>query len=308
VTDVANSVCAAWGDCDNDGYLDLFVSVFGGNNLLYRNNRDSTFTKITTGHIVTDGGNSVGCTWGDYDNDGNLDLFVSNASGQRNLLYRNNGDGTFAKMTIGNIVTDVGDSIGCTWGDYDNDGFLDLFVANRSGQNNFLYHNDGNSNHWLRVKCVGTVSNRAAIGAKVRIKASIAGIERWQLRQISGGDGENNSDSLMAQLGLGDATVVDAVRVEWPSGVVQEFEKTAANQTLIITEPPRLDSDTSATGSVYSMNLIGGAGLRYAIEASTNLVNWTPIIVFTNSSRTTPWADLEATNYLQRFYRAVQRQ
>ena len=56
------------------------------------------------------------------------------------------------------------------------------------------------------------------------------------------------------------------------------------------------------------MQFLPTTGLRYAIEASANLVNWTPIIVFTNSSRTTPWADLEATNYLQRFYRAVQRQ
>src|SRR4030095_13538227 len=108
-------------------------------------------------------------------------------------------------------------------GDYRNDGFLDLFVANRSAQNNFLYHNDGNSNHWIRVKCIGTASNHAAIGAKVRLKAVIAGVERWQLAQISAGDGEKNSDSLVAQFGLGDATKIDLIRVEWPSGAVLEF-------------------------------------------------------------------------------------
>jgi hypothetical protein len=215
---------------------------------------------------------------------------------------------TFTKIAVGNIVSDHGNTYSGAWGDYDNDGYLDLFVANRSGQNNFLYHNNRNSNHWLCVKCVGTVSNRAAIGAKVRIEASIAGSERWQLRQISGGDGENNSDSLMVQFGLGDATVVDTVRVEWPSGVIQEFEMIAANQPLTITEPPRLSSVLSATGSGYSMNLIGGAGLRYAIEASTNIVNWGPIIMLTNTSRTTPWADPEAADYRQCFYRAVQLQ
>src|SRR5215468_6693724 len=233
-TDIANSVCAAWGDYDNDGYLDLFVTTYGGNNLLYHNNRDGTFTRITNGIIVTDGGSSVGCTWGDYDNDGYLDLFVSNANNEQNFLYHNNGDGTFTKITSGSIVTDGGDSIGCAWGDYDNDGFLDLFVANRSGQNNFLYHNDGNSNHWIRVKCVGTVSNRTAIGTKVRLKATIAGAERWQLRQISGGDGENNSDSLLAHFGLGDATVIDLIRVEWPSGAVQEFTNATVNRTLLV--------------------------------------------------------------------------
>jgi hypothetical protein len=307
VTDIAYSVCAAWGDYNNDGYLDLFVTSFGGYNLFYRNNRDGTFTRITTGNIATDGGTAVGCTWGDYDNDGALDLFVSRASNQPNLLYHNNGDGILDKITTGNIVTDGGDSIGSAWGDYDNDGFLDLFVANRAGQNNFLYHNDGNSNHWLRVKCVGTVSNRAAIGTKIRIKATIAGLERWQLRQISGGDGENNSDSLIAQFGLGDAIVIDAVRVEWPSGAVQELTNTAPNQTLTLIEPPRLAAGQSASGPGFAMTLIGGVGFRYVIEASTNMINWTPMITLTNSSRATPWTDEATTNHNQCFYRAAQR-
>jgi hypothetical protein len=156
------------------------------------------------------------------------------------------------------------------------------------------------------VKCVGTVSNRAAIGAKIKIKATIAGIERRQLRQISGGDGENNSDSLMAQFGLGDTTVMDSVRVEWPSGAIQELKSVVANQTLTVTEPPRLVSNPPAIGSGFAMSLIGGVGFSYAIEASTNIVNWTPITMLTNASRTIPWADADATNYSQRFYRAAQ--
>src|SRR5437773_5816887 len=123
------STGCAWGDYDNDGYLDLFVPNNNENNFLYHNNRDGTFTKITSGRIVTDGGNSFGAAWGDYDNDGFLDLFVANVN-QKNFLYRNNGDGTFTKITSGAIVNDVGYSWGAAWGDYDNDGFLDLFVAN----------------------------------------------------------------------------------------------------------------------------------------------------------------------------------
>jgi len=297
-TDVANSLCAAWGDYDNDGYLDLFVSTYGGNNLLYHNNHDGTFTRIIAGTIVTDGGSSVGCTWGDYDNDGYLDLFVSNAANERNFLYRNNGDGTFGKILSGNIVTDGGDSIGCVWGDYDNDGFLDLFVANRAGQNNFLYHNDGNSNHWVRVKCVGTVSNRAAIGTKVRIKATVAGAERWQMRQISGGDGENNSDSLMAQFGVGDAIGIETVRVEWPSGAVQEFTNIVANQSLTVIEPPRLTAINPSNGSGFEFNLTGQPGFNYTIEASTNLTHWMQIFTLTNSGRVSLFADADATNQL----------
>ena len=89
----------------------------------------ATFTKITTGAIVTDGGSSSGCAWGDYDNDGWLDLFVGNTQADPNLLYRNRGDGSFEAHNDSPLSKEGGSSIGCAWGDYDNDGFLDLFVA-----------------------------------------------------------------------------------------------------------------------------------------------------------------------------------
>ncbi|MGH7492055.1 MAG: FG-GAP-like repeat-containing protein [bacterium] len=142
VNDVADSWGAAWGDYNDDGFLDLYVSV-NGNDLLYTGNGDTTFTKVTTGAIVTDGGDSRGISWGDYDNDGNLDLFVSNnASGK--FLYRNDGPAsnyTFTKITSGAIVSDVAGGRGSSWGDYDNDGLLDLFVATNA--NDLLYHNTG---------------------------------------------------------------------------------------------------------------------------------------------------------------------
>jgi hypothetical protein len=144
VTDNNATIGGAWGDYDNDGHMDLFVANGGGlNNALYRNNGAGIFTKVKEGALVNDGGQSVSCAWGDYDNDGYLDLFVANRAGN-NFLYRNNGNGTFTKITAGGIVTDGGESNGCVWLDYDNDGWLDLFVANRQGQNDFLYHNDGN--------------------------------------------------------------------------------------------------------------------------------------------------------------------
>jgi hypothetical protein len=90
----------------------------------------SGFTRITNGPVVKDGGSSYGCAWGDYDNDGFIDLIVGNGWGQHNFLYRNNRDGTFTKVTAGPVVEDVSDSDAVVWGDYDNDGFIDLFVAN----------------------------------------------------------------------------------------------------------------------------------------------------------------------------------
>jgi hypothetical protein len=168
---------AAWADYDNDGQIDLFVSRYGQNNALYRNTGLGSFIPISAGRIVNDGGLSIGCSWADYDNDGFFDLFVANggpspAGSSFNFLYHNNGDGTFTKNTSDISTRDFGPWAACAWGDYDNDGFLDLFVANGwdsaiGAQNNFLYRNNGNSNSWLKIKLVGTQSNRSGIGAKV---------------------------------------------------------------------------------------------------------------------------------------------
>lgn len=147
-TDNLGSISASWGDYDNDGDLDLFVANVAAHNLLYQNNGNGTFTKITSGPIVTDRiVDSVVGLWGDYDNDGDLDLYVVNGwfALYQNFLYRNEGQGNFTKITTGRIVTDVEGSTGGSWGDYDNDGYLDLYVCNSvNDAANSLYHNNGN--------------------------------------------------------------------------------------------------------------------------------------------------------------------
>src|SRR5438876_6755554 len=91
----------------------------------------ATFTKITEGAIVNDGGASFRCAWGDYDNDGFLDLLVTNfgGDGQKNFLYHNTRNGTFARVAVGPIPNDIGNWRGFAWADFDNDGNLDLLVA-----------------------------------------------------------------------------------------------------------------------------------------------------------------------------------
>jgi hypothetical protein len=308
VNDGGASYGCAWGDYDNDGFLDLFVANLNQNNFLYHNNRDGTFARIPSGRIVSDGGASQGCAWGDYDNDGLLDLFVANrnqrnflyhnegngaftaitngsvvndvgyswspawvdydndgfldlfvangpvsGSGQNNSLYRNNGDGTFTRITAGNVVNDGAASDGCAWGDYNNDGFVDLFVSNLNDQNNLLYRNDGNSNNWFTVRCIGQMSNRSAIGTKVRIRTLYDGQYAFQMREISGGGGYGSQNAPYAYFGLGPATNVDMMRIEWPSGVVQEFYSVIpqfpipSGQLLTVIEPVASISPVTAT-------------------------------------------------------------
>jgi hypothetical protein len=308
VTDGGSSFGCAWGDYDNDGYLDLFVANLNQRNFLYHNNGDGTFTKITSGQIVTDVGYSWGAAWADYDNDGFLDLFVANGPpsgpGQNDFLYRNNGDGTFTKITTGSLVNDAASGDGCAWGDYDNDGFLDLFVTNLNDQNNLLYRNNRNSNNWLVVQCVGRISNRAGIGVKVRAKTTVAGQARWQLREISGGSGYASQNALYAHFGLGDATTVDVLRVEWPSGVLQEVKNVAAKQFLILKEPARLSSAARLPNGDFQLTVRGGKGLSYSIESSSDLVHWSRIS--TNTASDAVLTIPIPPEITARFFRAVE--
>ncbi|MCZ7636633.1 MAG: VCBS repeat-containing protein [Verrucomicrobia bacterium] len=137
------SVGCAWGDYDNDGDLDL-LSANGAarNNVLYRNDGGGRFSLVASGPVVSDGGYSTSAAWGDYDNDGDLDLFIPNRAGP-DFLYRNLGDGSFARVTGDPFASDTGEANGCAWADFDNDGDLDLFVANYQASRSLLYRNDG---------------------------------------------------------------------------------------------------------------------------------------------------------------------
>ena len=164
------SMGVAVGDYDNDGFEDIYVTGYGGNTL-YHNNGDGTFTDVTKRAGVGAGGWSASAGFFDYDNDGKLDLFVTryvnwtfqtnrfcgekkpgyraychpdNYEGVTNILYHNNGDGTFTDVSVkAGIANPNGKGLGVACADYDGDGFTDIFVANDSVQC-FLYHNNGN--------------------------------------------------------------------------------------------------------------------------------------------------------------------
>ena len=231
VSDGGSTIACSWGDFNNDGYQDLFVGNWGQNDFLYTNDGDGSFTRVMSGPVpVGSTGNAEASAWGDYDNDGDLDLFVGNggAGQQQDYFYENNGDGTFTKV-FNETTAPFNCTAGACWGDYDNDGDIDLFVSNFSGKNSHIFRNETTGNHWLNIRCRGTLSNRSAIGAKVRVLAQLNGKAVWQLREISGQTGYNGQNSLRAHFGLGATTIIDSLKIEWPSGMVESYLQLAAD-------------------------------------------------------------------------------
>lgn len=150
VTDGGLSYVATWVDVDSDGWLDLYVANGGLSgvdaNFLYRNLGDGTFERVTEGPLVTDSAAHAGLAWGDYDDDGDPDLFIARNHSPATLtsaLYRNEGNWRFTRVEAIPPVTDTMPALGAAWGDYDNDGDLDLTVALRSGWSDRVYRNDG---------------------------------------------------------------------------------------------------------------------------------------------------------------------
>ncbi len=160
---------SAWADYDNDGYMDVMVTGLGGlipepPDALFHNNRDGTFTEVTASAGLPVRNTSRGIAWGDYNNDGNIDVYIARGEAgpippdgsTKTSLYRNNGNGTFTEVTDLAGVGITANTWAAIWGDYDNDGNLDLFVANSGDNPNnnacYLFHNNGN----------GTFTNVAA--------------------------------------------------------------------------------------------------------------------------------------------------
>jgi len=146
VTEGARS--AGWADYDGDGCVDLLITQ-GSGSKLYQNNCNGSFTDVSRGAGITGPTGGFGVAWADFDGDRDLDLYIASADAA-NMLYRNNGDGTFTDVAAAAGVADRRASTGATWGDMDSDGDLDLFVANRfypkpeSDITDGLYRNNGN--------------------------------------------------------------------------------------------------------------------------------------------------------------------
>ncbi len=250
----------AVGDYNLDGHFDLYVTNIEDNVLLKNNGDGIAFTEAAADAEVGMGAfqRRQRVSWGtvffDYDNDGWEDLYVAsghldsdpftNHRHQPNLLLRNTGLGTFEDVSSISGADDRGVGRGVAYADFNNDGCLDLYVANLGlagdeAQSARLFENscawDAN---WLQVRTVGTVSNRDGIGARVTVVAN----GQTQIREITAGSSNKSQSMLPAHFGLGRAAKADSVLIRWPSGVVQTLHDVPPNQRLTVVEAPQSDS------------------------------------------------------------------
>lgn len=257
------------GDYDGDGDQDYFVSNLGIP-CLFRND-GSFFSDATLGAGVTAFYPSTGPytkplpgafpnvgwlvnTWGvqfwDYDLDGWLDLYIA-ASGMGtenfpiapfnpNWLYHNNGDGTFTDVSQRLGLDHPGRTRGIALADYDNDGDLDVYLANNDQYGVLLRNDLITGNNWIKIELRGTVSNRDAIGSRIVLEAG----GRRQIRLYPDSDPQSSQAPLEQVFGLGQASRVDRITIYWPSGIVQtltDIDPSAYGPAhkLIVTEPNR---------------------------------------------------------------------
>ena len=265
-----NSNGACLGDIDNDGDMDVYLPNADQANRLIRNDwvekAQVTFADITLASGAGDMGGARGCTMADYDNDGFMDIYVSNGGPSnslfndvvgglplsvqfyiawtpgRNTLLHNNGDNTFTDVTDGSGAEGMGIGTGVASGDINGDGFADIFATSRTyynsgklisaAQQNRLFLNRGNANRWLRIKLVGTSGNSNAYNARVRVLAG----DLQQHRELFSATGYNSADDPTMLVGLAQHDEADIVEVTWPNGKVQTLQNVRAGTTLTITE------------------------------------------------------------------------
>jgi hypothetical protein len=244
-------------DYDLDGNLDLVKTNFAGDtpslyhNLGVGNFEDATFTAGLGAHTQFLG---WGCGFLDFDNDGWPDILICNGHvypeveqlkteagyEQRKLLYRNLRNGHFADVSLnaGSGISDPVAARGCAFGDFDNDGDIDVVVNTVNDYPQLLRCDSTLQNNWIKVRTIGTKSNRSGIGARLKCIAHMPDESKphQQIDEVRSGGSYISQSDLRVHFGLGKAEKVDVLEIRWPSGHVDTVKEIRANQLIFVKE------------------------------------------------------------------------
>ncbi|MGB7207800.1 MAG: CRTAC1 family protein [Pyrinomonadaceae bacterium] len=239
------------GDYDRDGWFDIFKTNFAGDtSTLYRNAGKAVFDDITFAAGM--GLNTRWLGWGtsfaDFDNDGWLDVFLVNGHvypevekltteagyAQRKVLYQNLKNGKFADVSIqvGGAVMENSPARGAAFGDFDNDGDIDIVINNVNAAPELIRNDSKSGNNWLKIKLVGVKSNRAGIGARIKLTTG----DGAQIEEVRSGSSYYSQNDMRVNFGVGKAAKIKSVEVRWPSGQIDTLNDLAANQIITLKE------------------------------------------------------------------------
>jgi len=268
----------SWGDIDNDGDLDLFVgsTSIAPADRLYRNNGDGTFTSLTSSAIAESGTQTYGSAFGDIDNDGDLDMIAVNQAS--NSIFLNDGAGTFTKYATQELLVNPGlFEIGGAFADFDSDGFLDFYPPKGGGSTvtlpNLLYKNTNtpsSTRHWVEIKLVGTLSNRAALGARIQVTTTSPA--RTQIRDVSSTTGYGSQNSLIQHFGLGSASSITEIAIRWPSGAVNKYQNVSVDQLVTYTEDARGPATLTLLPAHNATNVSSATKLEITLDENSTAV------------------------------------
>lgn len=256
-------------DYDNDGWEDLYVSAYADfmdsgqtaavaksylglssgtdSPRLYRNNGDGTFTNNTKAGGLDLALHTMGCNYGDINNDGNLDFYLGTGAPDYrtivpNRLFINQDGKSFADVTTSANVGNIQKGHGISIADIDNDGDQDIYAVMGgafSGDffQNALFLNPGNDNNWVHIKLIGTHTNKAAIGSKIKLTITENGNRKYLYRTVSSG-ASFGSNSLIQEIGIGNTLSIDKLEVQWANGSTDfvDYGSQAIKRRIDITE------------------------------------------------------------------------
>ncbi|MFY7707127.1 MAG: FG-GAP-like repeat-containing protein [Flavobacteriales bacterium] len=265
LVNLEQSWTADFGDVDNDGDFDCFITTHSGTLEIYENDGLGYFTNITAGSGLEVSGFFLQGKLADFDNDGYLDVIYA---GGTHGYYRNNGDKTWTNVPNTFQNSDTMHSF--AFGDLNHDGFLDLYatygdgyVSPDFGNDNVLFLNNTNDNHYIVFDLEGTISNKMAVGAVVEIHGAFG----TQVRDVRSGESYGITNTNQLHFGIGEETSVDYAIIRWPAGGITVIENPAIDQfhNVIETACPSVNVTASIVGSA--------TGCPINLESSGNFQN-----------------------------------
>ena len=266
----AQSWTGMFGDMDNDGDLDCFVTNHDTFHFYYENINNDTFINQTPAKFPEVYCNSIQASLRDFDNNGYLDILIS---GDKSFIIWNKGSNQY---TVEEKPFGRGDIHSFAIGDFNDDGFLDIYTSYGEGLNQYsnykdlIWINNKNNNHWAKFSLLGQESNRQGIGSKIKIFVG----DKIQIRDARIGESYGITNSVNLNFGLGSKNIIDSLTIKWPSGITDKYYKIEADNHYLLQEGIGMTRFFEITTTGFTKFCSGDSVILHAPEGNDLTYKW----------------------------------